>query len=165
MSKKLRYNPEDRFVCLVVESAKNSSSSYSATTTASQSNTSSNNQVVGVVEVSYIDEKEILKSLEPGTTWFVYVASMAVDPGCRRQGVATAMMEAAEQVALRWDEEQTLLHVYQDNTPAIELYKVNGYETIFQDPSWLARVAVRPRFLMRKRFSKEDWQKQAAAEQ
>lgn len=55
----------------------------------------------GVVEVSYIDEKEILKTLtERGETCqaFVYIASMAVNPAYRRKGVASAMMQAAEKV-------------------------------------------------------------------
>ena len=79
---------------------------------------------------------------------------MAVDPSTRRKGAATAMLTAAELIAQRWDEQQSLLHVYQDNTPAVEVYKANGYEIIFQDAPWLAKLAVRPRFLMRKQFGK-----------
>ena len=106
----------------------------------------------GVVEVSYLDEKEVLQSLEPGTQGFIYVASMAVDPAQRRRGAATALLAAAEAVALAWDEGQATLHVYQDNASAIELYERRGFEIIYKDAPWLARLAVRPRFLMRKRF-------------
>lgn len=106
--------------------------------------------IAGVVEVSYINEKEVLKSLEPGTERFVYVASMAVDPSVHRQGAASALLLAAENVGHAWDEQQVLLHVYQDNFPAIELYKKRGFEIIYQDAPWLAKLAVRPRFLMRR---------------
>jgi ribosomal protein S18 acetylase RimI-like enzyme len=138
MQKKLRYNPADKFVCLVVEPASASGGGGGG--------------VVGVVEVSFIAEKEILASLEAGTQGFPYIASMAVDPGVRRQGAATAMLGAAQGVAGAWRERQALLHVYQDNAPAVDLYRAAGYETIFADASWWAKLAVRPRFLMRKRF-------------
>jgi ribosomal protein S18 acetylase RimI-like enzyme len=82
---------------------------------------------------------------------------MAVDTACRRQGVASAMLLAAERVAARWGEAQTLLHVYQDNAPAIAVYEAAGYDVIFQDAPWLAKLAVRPRFLMRKQFTTEEW--------
>jgi len=104
------------------------------------------------VEVSYIDEKEVLKSLDPGVERFVYIASMAVESSQRRRGAASALLSAAEQAARAWGEDQAVLHVYQDNTSAIELYKKRGYEIIYGDAAWLARLAVRPRFLMRKRF-------------
>lgn len=133
MNKKLKYNPADRFVCLVVEERNGS-------------------VPIGVVEVSYIDVKEILKSLEPGTEGFVYIASMAVDTEYRRRGVASALLKGAENVAKRWDEKQALLHVYQDNVPAVELYKNREYEIIYQDAPWLAKLAVRPRYLMRKKW-------------
>lgn len=133
MQKKLRYNPADRFVCLVVEGVQGEG-------------------VVGVVEVALLGEKEkeIMQSLEPDTAAFAYVASMAVAPAVRRRGAASALLAATERVAALWGERQSLLHVYQDNAPAVQLYQANGYKTIFQDAPWLARLAVRPRFLMRK---------------
>lgn len=104
--------------------------------------------------MSYIDEKEVLRSLEPGTPGVVYIASMAVSPEHRRKGLATALLHAATQVAAEyWNETQCVLHVYQDNTPAITLYENQGFSTIFMDAPWLAQVCVRPRFLMRKYLS------------
>ena len=132
MQKKLRYNPVDRFACLVVERADGTG------------------RVEGVVEVSYIDEKEVLSSLEPGTQGVVYVASMAVAPSARRQGAAKALLEGAVGVAKEWGETQAVLHVYQDNQPAVALYAKEGFSTIFQDSPLWAKVGVRPRFLMRK---------------
>ncbi len=49
-----------------------------------------------------------------------------------------------------WEEEQPVLHVYQDNLPAVQLYRANGYEVIFQDSALWARVGARPRYLMQK---------------
>jgi ribosomal protein S18 acetylase RimI-like enzyme len=131
MQKKIKYNPSHRFVCLIVEPV-------------GQSNP------VGVVEISYIDEKEVLQSLEPDTQGVVYIASMTVSSAVRRQGAARALLEAAERVTKEWDEDKCVLHVYQDNTAAIDLYKKQGFETIFGDAAWLAKVAVRPRYLMKK---------------
>ena len=131
MQKKLKYNPSHRFVCLVVEPV-------------------GENGPVGVVEVSYIDEKEVLQSLEPGTQGVVYIASMTVSSDVRRQGAAKALLEAAEEVTKEWNEDKCVLHVYQDNSAAIALYEKQGFETIFGDAAWLAKVAVRPRFLMKK---------------
>ena len=134
MMRKIRFNPADRFVCLVAEYTQ-------------QDNPQN---VVGVVEVSYIDEKEVLQSLEPGTPGVVYLASMTVDPGFRNKGVAKLLLKAAFEVTKEWNEEQCVLHVYQDNAAAVELYKGAGFLTIFQDAAWLAKVAVRPRFLMKR---------------
>jgi ribosomal protein S18 acetylase RimI-like enzyme len=145
MQKKLQYNPEDKFVCLVVEPANPSADNASERTNADTG-------ICGVVEVSYIDEKEVLQSLEPGTKAFCYIASMAVGSRSRRQGVASTLLAAAEAVACMWGEKQAALHVYQDNQPAIALYRAGGYEIIHQDAPWLAKVAVRPRYLMRKKF-------------
>eukprot|EP00890_Picochlorum_soloecismus_P006723 jgi/Picsp_1/876/NSC_04364-R1_gcn5-related n-acetyltransferase family-like protein len=134
MMRKIRFNPADRFVCLVAEYMQ-------------QDNY---DNVIGVVEVSYIDEKEVLQSLEPGTPGVVYLASMTVDPGCRNKGVAKLLLKAAFEVTKEWNEEQCVLHVYQDNSAAVELYKGAGFLTIFQDAAWLAKVAVRPRLLMKR---------------
>jgi len=76
MQKKLKYNPVDKFVLLVVERVGPAGGA---------------SPVEGVVEVSFIDEKEVLQSLEPGTEGVAYVASMAVAPSARRgrgQGAA-----------------------------------------------------------------------------
>ena len=45
------------------------------------------------------ESQEILSRLPEGTQGYAYVASMAVDKSYRRQGVALAMLEQAEQVA------------------------------------------------------------------
>jgi len=128
MQKKLKYNPVDKFVLLVVERVGPAGGA---------------SPVEGVVEVSFIDEKEVLQSLEPGTEGVAYVASMAVAPSARRQGAAKALLEGATSVCREWGEAQAVLHVYQDNEAAVRLYSQDGWVTIFQDnPSW-AMVGVR----------------------
>lgn len=133
MQKKLKYNPRDTFACLVVETTNGA-----------------NDGVAGVVEVSYINEKEVLRSLDPSMPGVVYIASMAVSPSMRRRGAATALLEGAVEVTKEWNEQLCVLHVYQDNKAAINLYKRAGFEIIFGDASWLANVGVRPRFLMKR---------------
>jgi ribosomal protein S18 acetylase RimI-like enzyme len=153
MNKKLKYNPEDRFVCLVAEDVeKLKKIQVDSGRGGDENNNGTADAVVGVVEVSFIDEKEVLSSLEPGRTGVTYIQSMAVDVSRRRQGAAAAMLMAAEQVAIEWSQILAVLHVFQDNESAVKLYKKQGYEIIFQDAPWLAKLAVRPRFLMRKNF-------------
>jgi ribosomal protein S18 acetylase RimI-like enzyme len=106
----------------------------------------------GVIEISYIAAKETLKLLEPGTDAFCYIASMVVAPAWRRRGGAAALLAAAEAAAAAWEERQTLLHVHQDNLPAIQLYERFGYEVIHQTNNTFAGLGPKPRYLMRKRW-------------
>lgn len=140
MNNKLKYNPEDRFVCLVAEEVRGSSNG--------------NINVVGIVEISYITEKEVLASIGPGTEGVAYIQSMAVDSARRRMGAASALLSAAEKVVQEWGEDLAVLHVYQDNKTAVNLYEKRGFSIIFQDAPWLAKLAVRPRYLMRKNLKK-----------
>lgn len=137
MMKKVQFNPVDRFVLLVVEDVDREDA-----------------EIVGAMEISWIDIQHVLDELnEPGVTAVPYLASMAVDPSFRRSGAATALLEAAESLAcLVWEEPRAVLHVYQDNEPAIELYKRRGYEIVFADAGWWKRLGARPRFLMRKQL-------------
>lgn len=91
-----------------------------------------------------------MSSLEAGTPGVVYIASMTVSEQVRRKGAAKALLEGALTVTKAWNEDICVLHVYQDNASAIRLYHSCGFETIFADAAWWARVAVRPRFLMKK---------------
>ena len=121
MMRKIRFNPADRFVCLVAEPVEEDSPQ----------------NVVGVVEVSYIDEKEVLQSLEPGTPGVVYLASMTVDPRYRNKGVAKLLLKAAFEVTKEWNEEQCVLHVYQDNSAAVERTRVLDFRQYSRmQPGW-----------------------------
>jgi ribosomal protein S18 acetylase RimI-like enzyme len=131
MLKKLKYNPKDKFVCLVVERP-------------------GGGGIQGVVEVSYVDEREVLQCLEPNIPGVVYIASMAVNPSVRRQGAAQALLEGAVEVTREWRENKCVLHVYQSNKPAILLYEKRGFKTVYEDSPLWAKVGVQPRFLMQK---------------
>lgn len=155
MQKKLRFNPEELFVSLVVEPApgmQQEAGSSRAGSGGAGSRGAGQPGVVGVVEVSYITTRETLARLEPGTEGFCYVASMVVAPAWRRRGAAQALLAAAELAAGAWEERQTLLYVYQDNEPAIGLYRAAGYEVLHSEKRRFGGLGARPRHLMRKRW-------------
>ena len=86
--------------------------------------------IAGVVEVSLQGEKEELTALTArglADDSYAYVACMAVDERARRQGVAKALLSAAERAAARWRQNWVLLHVHTDNEPAVGLYRACGY--------------------------------------
>lgn len=153
MQKKLRFNPEELFISLVVEPAAGTEQAAAGTEQAAGGDGGGGHPgVVGVVEVSYIATRETLARLEPGTEGFCYVASMVVAPAWRRRGAAQALLAAAELAAGAWEERQTLLYVYQDNEPAVQLYRAAGYELLHSERRRLGGLGARPRHLMRKRW-------------
>jgi ribosomal protein S18 acetylase RimI-like enzyme len=157
MNKKLQFNPTERFILLIVLPNNNDDDTYSNNNNNNSSTSGSSNiNIKGVVEVSYLDTKHVLEELgEPGVSAVPYIASMAVDASQRRQGAATALLEAAEVVASSsqwWGEPRAVLHVFQDNSGAVELYKSRGYEVVFGDASWWGKLGARPRYLMRKKL-------------
>eukprot|EP00873_Tetraselmis_striata_P027564 jgi/Tetstr1/447828/TSEL_035156.t1 len=131
LSQKLKYADMDRFCCLVAESK-------------------SDAKLVGVVEVSLLNEKEVLMRLDAPAASYAYIACMAVDPDRRRDGVASALLAAAEQVAVRWKQGVAVLDVYEDNVPARKLYEANGYSAKKFDPDWVKVVGRRKRLHMDK---------------
>jgi ribosomal protein S18 acetylase RimI-like enzyme len=58
-----------------------------------------------------------------------FVAYMAVDPNARRQGIARALLDAAEAAARERGLPHVALMVTEDNAPARELYAQAGYLT------------------------------------
>ncbi|GAC1308659.1 MAG: hypothetical protein NVSMB19_22010 [Vulcanimicrobiaceae bacterium] len=58
-----------------------------------------------------------------------FVAYMAVEPSARRQGVARALLGAAEDAARERGLPHVALMVTEDNAPARELYAQAGYRT------------------------------------
>ncbi len=69
-----------------------------------------------------------------------YVSALAVHPSHRRLGIARALLHWASQTALRQGYPRTSLHVWTDNTPAIELYRSEGFHEIATVP-----IAAHPR--------------------
>ncbi|HEY1656009.1 MAG TPA: GNAT family N-acetyltransferase, partial [Candidatus Tumulicola sp.] len=58
-----------------------------------------------------------------------FVAYMAVEPACRRQGVGAALLAAAEDEARRLGLPYMTLMVTQENAAALSLYRRAGYFT------------------------------------
>ncbi|KAK9806915.1 hypothetical protein WJX72_007351 [[Myrmecia] bisecta] len=141
LRQKLKYADRDNFVCLVAEDRHNPAG------------------VLGVVEVSIVSEKEVLRAMRAAgeeIESYAYVACMAVSDAARRQGIASALLAGAERlVADRWVQGRVLLHVYCDNRPAVELYHRNSYQDVLHDPHWNALWGRRRRTLM----CKELWRK------
>ncbi len=53
----------------------------------------------------------------------------------------------------RWQQRSLVLHVYEDNTQAVALYKANGYQVLSSDPGWKRLLpGARVRLLMEKQF-------------
>lgn len=109
--------------------------------------------VLGVVEVSRVALKEVLSRLPPSVEEYVYVSSMAVERGMRRQGVAHALLQAAEEQARMWSAGHLTLHVHKDNAAAVELYRGFGYSVVSEDPGWKTLVGDRVRVLMYKQIA------------
>ncbi|KAG2438645.1 hypothetical protein HXX76_005192 [Chlamydomonas incerta] len=110
-------------------------------------------KVVGVVEVSLMEDRPVLRCLPAGTREYAYVSSMCVLPTARRRGVAQALMSAAEEQARLWGQQQLALHVYRDNAPAVQLYGGCGMAVVNTDPDWKAWFGDRVRLLMHKRLA------------
>ncbi|MCH5153081.1 MAG: ribosomal protein S18-alanine N-acetyltransferase [Clostridiales bacterium] len=74
------------------------------------------------------------------------ICNIAVLPDYRRQGIATRLLEAVAELAKNSDCERCELEVNVANTPAIEMYKKNGYEI----------EGTRVNFYRRTRYSSRD---------
>jgi ribosomal protein S18 acetylase RimI-like enzyme len=81
------------------------------------------NSPVGTVELS-VRSTQIWQS---GGS-FVYLSNLAVQPECRRHGIAQQLLEACEQIALGWGYENIYLHVLENNQGARRLYRRSGYQ-------------------------------------
>jgi ribosomal protein S18 acetylase RimI-like enzyme len=72
------------------------------------------------------------KYLEAPNTW--YVCGVAVQPHQRGHGVGTGLMELARKQALDHGYERLSLVVFEENAPAVRLYRRLGYEVVKRAP-------------------------------
>lgn len=131
VQRKMKYNPEDRYVAYV----------------AVQDRGLEGEVMLGTVEASRMDKREVLQQLADQVVAdsYVYTSSMAVVKECRRQGVATQLLEAVEEVAVQWNEPLICLHVEEDNDAAIRLYESCGYKIVVKERNWVDYLGSRPR--------------------
>lgn len=81
----------------------------------------------------------------------VYLSNLAVQEGCRRQGIARKLLEAAEQLSLDWGFRELYLHVMADNTRARLLYKNMGYQLQQVEPTLFSLLNLQPSRLLLKK--------------
>ncbi|KAK9835312.1 hypothetical protein WJX81_000957 [Elliptochloris bilobata] len=65
-----------------------------------------------------------------------YVANMAVAPGFRRRGAATALLRSCARLATLWGQDSLWLHVDADNAAALRLYDAAGFSLHLEDGGW-----------------------------
>ncbi|PNH03432.1 hypothetical protein TSOC_010503 [Tetrabaena socialis] len=167
LKQKTKYSDPSTFQLLVAEEAgaaheepsgsssgSSSSSGDGPSTSSRTANGSSRSasKVVGVIEVSRMTEREVLRQL-PGASEYAYISSMCVRSSLRRKGVAQALIAAAEAQARLWREPNLALHVYKENAPAVQLYDSCGMRVLAEDPGWKALLGDQVRLLMHKRVS------------
>ncbi|GJP51371.1 hypothetical protein CLOM_g10526 [Closterium sp. NIES-68] len=107
--------------------------------------------VVGVVDLTALDDRSVLKHLS-GAREYLYLSGMAVHPTLRRESIASVLLGAVERLSLRWDFEYIVLHVHEDNIAARRLYQKAGYLAIDCDSRWTSTLlGMRRRVLLAKR--------------
>ena len=85
------------------------------------------------------------------------ICNIAVLPEYRRQGIATGLLAATDELAVSKDCERCELEVNTANTPAVELYKKCGYEIAGTRVNFYRRTryATRDAYTMIKNLSRE----------
>jgi len=131
LNQKIKYSDPQSFCCLV---ARNETGEH-----------------IGVVEVSVQSEPTVIALMDSTDCQsYGYIASMTVREAERRSGIASALLSAAEQVAVRWGQRVAVLDVHEDNSAAVGLYQVRGYMAMREDPAWYTIIGKRKRINMHK---------------
>ncbi|WOH11650.1 hypothetical protein DCAR_0831140 [Daucus carota subsp. sativus] len=134
---RLRNSAADRYACLVAEA----------------SNESLGN-LVGVVDVTFLRDDDVLEHLPGETDEYLYVSGIAVSTDFRRQKVATALLKACDIVAVEWGAPYLVLRAYEDDLGARTLYRNAGYTVVSGDPPWTSTwIGRKRRVLMIKKCS------------
>lgn len=134
---RLRSSAADRYACLVAE----------------PSNECPEN-LVGVVDVTFLRDHDVLKNLPGETDEYLYVSGIAVSTNFRRQKVATALLKACDVLSVQWGAAYLVLRAYEDDLGARTLYTNAGYTVVSRDPPWLSTwIGRKCRVLMIKQCS------------
>eukprot|EP00899_Mesostigma_viride_P023190 jgi/Mesvir1/4055/Mv22183-RA.1 len=106
-------------------------------------------RLVGVVDMAVLHDADVLQHLPEDEEEYVYLSGMAVAEDLRRRGVATALLAGAESMAAGvWGFNYAVLHVYEKNAAAVQLYARNGFTVVDRDPLWSSEWLGRPRRLL-----------------
>ncbi len=97
--------------------------------------------ILGTIELSIRPQNSCAWSGIPGIllnhqSRAPYISNLAVLEHCRRQGVASQLLESCKQTALQWGHKEIFLHVLESNQAARKLYANAGYYLQRPDPSW-----------------------------
>jgi ribosomal protein S18 acetylase RimI-like enzyme len=89
--------------------------------------------VVGTAECSFHEFYGTQLGLQRPSNAILYVTELAVNPGVRRQGIASKLLCAIDALARDRGIESIYLHVDVCNHGAIRLYEKNGYRKVVSD--------------------------------
>ncbi|KAJ7565825.1 hypothetical protein O6H91_02G076800 [Diphasiastrum complanatum] len=135
---KIRHSLPKRYTCLLAEPVNNELILHAV------SSKETNSKVVGVVDLTALGEREIVKHLY-GTDEYLYLSGLAVESAYRRKSVATLLLQASDMKALDWGFKYLVLHAYEDDAPARRLYSRAGFQVICEDPLWTSKWLGRQR--------------------
>ncbi|XP_062159958.1 GCN5-related N-acetyltransferase 10, chloroplastic-like [Alnus glutinosa] len=137
---KLRSSPPNRYACLVAHEATITNIS------------DSQKQIVGVVDVTMLRDKNVLDHLPPQAEEYLYVSGIAVLKAFRRRKIARVLLKACDVLSTMWGFEYLALRAYEDDLGARKLYASAGYQVVSGDPPWLTTwIGRKRRVLMIKR--------------
>ncbi|WP_440287466.1 GNAT family N-acetyltransferase [Desertifilum tharense] len=132
-------SPSPHYVCLVAVETSNSSNPL---------------KVAGTVEMGVrfrpggVGSSDRSISASPRSHQQLYISNLAVKAIYRRQGIASALLQSCEQMALRWGCPHLYLHVLENNHQARRLYYRLGYRLHRIDWSWECWLFSKPRKLL-----------------
>lgn len=104
--------------------------------------------LVGTVELALRVGNWGAIAASPHAQRHLYISNLAVRASERRQGVATALLKACEDLALEWGFQDLYLHVLENNHRARRLYFKAGYRLQHADWNWGTWCFKQPRRLL-----------------
>ncbi|MGG6238196.1 GNAT family N-acetyltransferase [Nodosilinea sp. AN01ver1] len=81
----------------------------------------------------------------------VYISNLAVGQSFRRQGIASALLQSCEQLAIQWRIYELRLHVMEDNLAAQALYRKAGFRVFQTEDTPASWVGLQARRLLLRR--------------
>jgi ribosomal protein S18 acetylase RimI-like enzyme len=108
--------------------------------------TMASQSVVGTVELA----KRYVWPWQSISVHHLYLSNLAVRADLRRRGIALALLQMCERIALRWQIYDLYLHVAEDNSEARQLYHKAGFRFLQAEESLATWLGQPRRLLMHK---------------